>query len=59
MVIKMNEWSWKNEDALMVALNDIQNSDKFWDKDITSIVGFFTSRQQLVDHINRNGGNVK
>ena len=55
----MNEWSWKNEDDLMDALNDIQNSNKFWNKDITTIVGFFTSRQELVEHINRNGVNVK
>jgi hypothetical protein len=50
---KMSNWSWKNEDELMSELQDIQNSDKYWDRDITTIVGMFSSREQLERHISR------
>ena len=54
-----SNWSWKKEDQLMVILIDIQNSNKYINRDLLTIVGFFKSRKELVDHINRHGGDVK
>lgn len=47
----MSKWSWKNEDELMAELQEIQNTEKYWNRDITTIVGMFDSRERLEKHI--------
>ena len=53
------KWSWKAEPKLMEILRSLQNSNENCNRDIVTIVGFFSTRSELVDHINRNGGDVK
>ena len=47
-------WSWKQDDALMTRLRAAQNSGAFDHQDIMTIVGFCTSREQMVQHVERS-----
>jgi hypothetical protein len=46
-------WSWKSEPVLMERLRQAQNSDRLESRDVMSIVGFFTSPEQLEQHVLR------
>jgi hypothetical protein len=46
-------WSWKSEPELMARLLAVQNTEKQQHQDIMTIVGFFSTREQLEAHVVR------
>lgn len=46
-------WTWKNEPELMTRLRNVQNTAAYASQDIMTIVGFFSSREELVKHVER------
>ena len=52
MTNTLTAWTWKNEPDLMARLIAAQNKNDH--QDILTIVGFFSSRQQLEQHVLRN-----
>lgn len=47
----MTNFSWRNAPDLMQRLNDTQNHPANDSQDITTIVGFFTSREEMERHV--------
>ena len=46
-----DRWSWKAEPVLMAQLRSIQNHPAHEHRDILTIVGFFSGREELLRHI--------
>lgn len=44
-------WSWKKEPELMARLTNAQNQPANANQDIMTIVGFFSSREELERHV--------
>ncbi len=53
MTNTLTAWTWKNEPELMARLLKVQNTEKQQAQDIMTIVGFFSSREQLEAHVTR------
>lgn len=54
--LSRSNWSWKNEPELMARLSKAQNALRT-PIDIMTIVGCFSSREQLVHHVERYEAN--
>lgn len=44
-------WTWKDSPELMKNLRTVQNHPAFDNQDIMTIVGFFTSEEELLRHV--------